>query len=113
MLFERFVTLVALIAISPLLVLIALAVVLDSGRPVFFRQLRVGQQGKPFRLFKFRSMKVNAAGPAITSKGDARVTRIGAILRNYKLDELPQLWNVVRGEMSLIGPVRKFRSMST
>lgn len=95
-----------LILLSPLLAAIAIAIKLDDGGPVFYRALRAGKDGVPFRLYKFRTMIVNAErrGPAITSKGDSRVTRTGRLIRGTKLDELPQLINVVKGEMSLVGP---------
>jgi lipopolysaccharide/colanic/teichoic acid biosynthesis glycosyltransferase len=84
--------------------LIAVAVRGEDGGPVLFRQRRVGRGGQLFELLKFRSMSVGAAGAAVTAAGDRRVTRTGRWLRKFKLDELPQLWNVVRGEMSLVGP---------
>lgn len=95
-----------LIVLLPLFGLVALAIKLDSPGPVFFRGERVGLHGKPFRIFKFRTMVVNAAqeGPGITTRDDARITRVGRLLRKYKIDELPQLFNVLRGEMSLVGP---------
>lgn len=71
---------------------------------MLFRQTRAGCGGRPFDLLKFRSMRSNAGGPRVTGGGDSRVTRLGRILRAYKLDELPQLWNIVRGDMSFIGP---------
>jgi lipopolysaccharide/colanic/teichoic acid biosynthesis glycosyltransferase len=95
---------VALLFFLPLFAVIALAVVLENGRPVFFRQTRIGRHGRPFPLLKFRSMRVGLSGTAVTAGNDRRVTRVGRVLRRYKLDELPQLWNVVRGDMSLIGP---------
>ena len=101
---DSFVCAVALVLLSPLLALIAIAVIVDSGTPVFFSHTRVGRGGRPFRLIKFRTMRSGKSGPSITVGGDARVTRVGRILRKFKLDELPQLWNVVRGEMSLVGP---------
>ena len=102
--FDIVVALAALLVLSPLLVLIAIAVKLTSAGPVIYRAKRTGRGGEPFELFKFRSMAVNNAGPAITRKGDSRVTPVGRIIRGFKLDELPQLWNVVRGDMSLVGP---------
>jgi lipopolysaccharide/colanic/teichoic acid biosynthesis glycosyltransferase len=95
-----------LLALAPVGALIALLVKLSDGGPVFFAQTRVGRGGRPFRIWKFRSMFVNAdkAGLAVTSGRDPRVTWIGRILRRTKLDELPQLWNVLVGEMSFVGP---------
>lgn len=90
-----------------ILPLLALAIYLDSPGPIFYSQERVGYRGKLFHMYKFRSMCVNAEkiGEAIwTSKGDPRVTRVGKILRATHFDELPQVWNILRGEMSLIGP---------
>lgn len=93
-----------LIALSPVLALIALAIRVDSPGSVFFRQQRIGQYGKPFRIHKFRSMHTDRPGGLLTTAADARVTRIGQIIRRFKLDELPQLFDVLRGEMSLVGP---------
>jgi lipopolysaccharide/colanic/teichoic acid biosynthesis glycosyltransferase len=97
----------ALVVTSPLLALAALAVKLDGGGPVIFRQTRVGKDGVDFELLKLRTMVVGAekigAGYAVT-EGDSRITRTGRVLRKLSLDELPQLWNVVRGDMSVIGP---------
>ena len=97
----------ALIVASPVLALAALAVKLDGGGPVLFRQTRVGKDGGDFELLKLRTMVVGAesigAGHAVDA-GDSRITRAGRILRRLSLDELPQLWNVVRGDMSMIGP---------
>ncbi len=101
---DRLVALAVLIVASPVLLIAGVAILLDSGRPIWFRQMRVGHHGRSFQLLKFRSMRQNAGGVPITKAGDHRVTRIGRILRRFKLDEFPQFWNVVRGEMALIGP---------
>lgn len=93
-----------LLLLSPLLLIAALAVIIDDGPPLFFRQKRIGRMGRPFQLIKFRSMTATLPGRSITASSDPRVTRAGRILRKYKIDELPQLWNVLRGEMSLVGP---------
>ena len=98
-----------LLLLSPLLLLVALLIRLDSRGPVFFRQVRVGRHGQPFRIFKFRTMShapavPGSAGPQLTVAGDARITRVGALLRRTKIDELPQLIDVLRGTMSLVGP---------
>ena len=94
----------ALLIVGPLLALLALAVRLTSPGPAFFRQTRVGLGGRPFVLLKLRTMRDGAAGPRVTGVGDARVTPLGARLRRWKLDELPQLLNVLRGDMTLVGP---------
>jgi lipopolysaccharide/colanic/teichoic acid biosynthesis glycosyltransferase len=94
----------ALLLLSPLFAVIALLVVLDSRGPVFFRADRVGFRGRPLRMLKFRKMRTGASGVALTVAGDERLTRLGAWLVRTKLDELPQLWHVLRGEMSLVGP---------
>ena len=92
---------------SPLLGAAALAIKLDDGGPVFYRQRRVGQGGREFELVKLRTMVVGAEGQGAgwaVNRGDPRITRVGRLLRRLSLDEVPQLWNVVRGDMSLIGP---------
>lgn len=95
-----------LIALSPLFVLVSSCIKLTTRGPAFYRQVRFGKDGRKFRILKFRSMVVDASesGPGITVSGDRRVTPIGRFLRRYKIDELPQLWNVLRGDMSLVGP---------
>ena len=95
-----------LVLLSPLLAVVAIAVMLDSPGPVFFRQERVGRAGAPFRMWKFRTMIADAErrGGALTVGQDPRITPVGRALRRYKLDELPQLLNVLAGEMSLVGP---------
>jgi FlaA1/EpsC-like NDP-sugar epimerase/lipopolysaccharide/colanic/teichoic acid biosynthesis glycosyltransferase len=94
-----------LLASLPLFVIVAIAVKLDSPGPIFFTQVRVGRHGRRFRLYKFRSMVVNAdRGPVIAAAGDQRITRVGRLLRASRIDELPQLLNVLRGDMSLVGP---------
>jgi lipopolysaccharide/colanic/teichoic acid biosynthesis glycosyltransferase len=103
-LFDRGLCLLGVLVLSPVLLLIGLAVTLETGLPVLFRQIRVGRNGEPFHLLKFRTMRAGKSGLSITVRGDSRVTRVGRVLRKFKLDELPQLWNVVRGEMSLVGP---------
>ena len=96
----------ALLLLAPLLLLLALAIRLDSAGPVFFRQERVGRFGVPFHIHKFRTMRVDAPalGPPLTVGRDARITRVGHWLRHYRLDELPQLLDVLLGRMSLVGP---------
>jgi lipopolysaccharide/colanic/teichoic acid biosynthesis glycosyltransferase len=104
--FDATVAFLALFAIWPLLIMIAAAVKADSRGPVVFRQERVGRHGVIFQILKFRTMRNVPAGQHgnITPAGDPRVTRVGRFLRKSKLDELPQLWNVLRGDMSLVGP---------
>ena len=97
---------VGLIALSPLLAIVAAAIRIEDGGPAIYRQVRVGLGGATFRIAKFRSMSVaqECEGPDLTVNGDKRITRIGDFIRRYKIDELPQLWNVLVGEMSLVGP---------
>lgn len=105
-LFDIFLSLFALLVLLIPIGIIALLVKFDSSGPAFFSQERIGYRQKPFRIFKFRTMRVDAeaAGPQLSSEKDNRVTRIGAVLRKYRLDELPQFWNVLKGDMSLVGP---------
>jgi lipopolysaccharide/colanic/teichoic acid biosynthesis glycosyltransferase len=103
-LFDTVVAGSVLVLLSPLLLLLAVLVKATSPGPALFRQRRVGRGGNPFTLFKFRSMTVASSGPAVTASGDRRVTPVGRLLRLLKLDELPQFWNVLVGDMSLVGP---------
>jgi lipopolysaccharide/colanic/teichoic acid biosynthesis glycosyltransferase len=107
-----------LVLLLPVLLAVAVMIKVDSRGPVFFRQERVGQGDRPFRIFKFRTMGVAAtqAGTALTVRDDKRITRLGAVLRRSKIDELPQLMNVLAGDMSLVGPrpeVPEFMSFYT
>jgi lipopolysaccharide/colanic/teichoic acid biosynthesis glycosyltransferase len=99
-------SLAGLVVLAPLLALIAIVVKCSSRGPVLFRQQRIGLEGREFFIRKFRTMRhqPQSGGPVITAAGDPRVTSAGKILRRCKLDELPQLWNVMRGDMSLVGP---------
>jgi len=101
---ELLLTLLVLPVLLPILAAVALAVRLDSGGPVFFRQERVGRRGRVFRMIKFRTMYHGTSGPSFTQQADPRVTRVGHTLRRFRLDELPQLVNVLRGDMSWVGP---------
>lgn len=103
-LFDLGLVIPGLLLLSPLFLLIALLIKLDSRGPVLFSQTRIGQYGKRFQILKFRTMRPNTSGPNLTIGRDVRITRIGHFLRKYKLDELPQLINVLRGDMSLVGP---------
>jgi lipopolysaccharide/colanic/teichoic acid biosynthesis glycosyltransferase len=103
---DLFLSAIGLLVLSPLLVIIACCIKLSTPGPVLYRQIRIGQDGRQFQILKFRSMVVDASkkGLGITVSGDRRVTRVGKFLRRYKFDELPQLWNVLCGDMSLVGP---------
>lgn len=93
-----------LVVLMPVLLAVAILIRRHDGPPVFFRQMRVGRRGRLFHIWKFRTMRTGVSGTSITAGGDRRITRIGAILRRYKIDELPQLFNVLKGDMSLVGP---------
>ncbi|MGH8238829.1 MAG: sugar transferase [Steroidobacteraceae bacterium] len=105
-LLDLFVAAVALLLLWPLLIAIALAVRLDSPGPALFKQVRVARGGRRFNILKFRTMRATPqpSGPLLTAAGDSRITAVGAVLRRTKLDELPQLINVLKGDMSLVGP---------
>ena len=103
--FDALFSATALILLTPLLLVIAAVVAAESRGGAFYHQERIGRHGVPFRLHKFRSMQVHREGAQVTlGTSDPRITSVGRVLRNYKLDELPQLWNVVKGDMSLVGP---------
>ncbi len=115
-LFDIVISTVSIVVLSPLLCLLAVLIKIDSDGPVFYRGERTGLRGKMFRIFKFRTMVVNAenVGGQSTSNADPRITRIGHFLRRYKLDELPQFFNVFKGDMSMVGPrpeVKRFTDM--
>ena len=103
-LFDRTVSFIGLLFIWPLLLVIALLVRVKIGRPVFFVQERIGKGGKPFKIHKFRTMEVGYDESPVSIAGEERITPIGAKLRHYKLDELPELWDVLIGNMSFVGP---------
>ena len=105
-LFDLTVASIATVVFAPVMLLVALAISLEDGQPILYRQERVGRDGKPFQIFKFRSMRTDAEkdGARLATHGDARVTRVGKFIRRTSLDELPQLFNVLRGEMSIVGP---------
>ncbi len=105
-LFDIAVSLIGLVILWPVIVLVAIAIKLDSRGPIFYKGERIGREGKTFRIFKFRTMVMDAAkkGGGLTYRGDPRITRVGHFLRRTKIDELPQLFNVLTGDMSLVGP---------
>lgn len=104
--FDLFFSIIGLMILMPLFFIISVWIKMDSSGPILFRQARIGRFGKPFRIFKFRTMIADAEsrGPQITAGDDPRITRAGSFLRRYKLDELPQLLNVFIGDMSIVGP---------
>ncbi len=104
--FDFITSLCGLVVLSPIFIVTAILIKKEDGGRVFFRQTRVGQNGRLFRIYKFRTMVENAEklGAQVTKENDPRVTKIGKVLRKYKIDELPQLINVLKGEMSLVGP---------
>jgi lipopolysaccharide/colanic/teichoic acid biosynthesis glycosyltransferase len=102
--FDTILSSVSLLLLSPVFIIIYFIVRITSSGPVIFRQTRIGKYGKPFTIYKFRTMYINDGINTISIKGDNRVTAIGKILRKYKLDELPELWNILKGDMSFVGP---------
>ena len=103
--FDALFSATALVLLTPLILLIAAVVAAESRGGAFYHQERIGRHGIPFQLHKFRSRQVHREGAQVTlGTSDPRITSVGRVLRNYKLDELPQLWNVVKGDMSLVGP---------
>jgi lipopolysaccharide/colanic/teichoic acid biosynthesis glycosyltransferase len=102
--FDIVISFLGLILMSPLLAIIALLIKICIPGQIIFRQIRTGRYGKPFKIFKFRTMIENHHGITVSVKGETRITPLGAILRKYKLDELPELWNVLKGDMSFVGP---------
>jgi lipopolysaccharide/colanic/teichoic acid biosynthesis glycosyltransferase len=102
--FDFLASLLSLFVICPLLLVIAILIKIKMADPVFFTQKRVGRHGKLFTLVKFRTMTVGHCGSSVSVRGENRITPLGAVLRKYKLDELPELWNVLKGEMSFVGP---------
>ena len=111
--FDIFFSLLGLILLSPILLIVSLLILIESGKPIFFLQTRVGKNNKDFQIFKFRTMEVDSQNKGLLTLGDddPRITKTGYFLRKYKLDELPQLLNVLFGSMSFVGPrpeIRKY-----
>ena len=103
--FDRSVSLIGLLFLWPLLLVVAILIKIKMpGGPILFKQQRVGRDGRLFTMYKFRSMDVSHSGSSISVAGENRITPLGAVLRKYKLDELPELWNVLKGDMSFVGP---------
>ena len=103
--FDRLAALIGLLCIWWMLIIVAIIIkVKMPGGPAIFKQTRIGRHGKPFTMYKFRTMTVNHGGSSVSVAGESRITPLGAVLRRYKIDELPELWNVLKGDMSFVGP---------
>jgi lipopolysaccharide/colanic/teichoic acid biosynthesis glycosyltransferase len=102
--FDIIASLFGLILLSPVILAIAILIKIRMPGPVLFIQVRAGRYGKPFKIYKFRTMVINHGGSYVSVMGESRITSLGAVLRRYKLDELTELWNVLKGDMSLVGP---------
>jgi lipopolysaccharide/colanic/teichoic acid biosynthesis glycosyltransferase len=103
-LFDIFASLFGLLVFMPLFIVIAILIKIKMPGPVFFQQMRVGKDAVLFKMIKFRTMTISHSGSTISVKGERRITPLGAVLRKYKLDELPELWNILIGDMSFVGP---------
>lgn len=102
--FDIVFSLIGLLILSPVLALTGICVRLSSRGPALFRQERTGRYGKPFTIYKFRTMVLNHGGSSVSVRGESRITRLGSVLRKLKIDELPELWNILIGDMSFVGP---------
>jgi lipopolysaccharide/colanic/teichoic acid biosynthesis glycosyltransferase len=102
--FDKSISFIGILILIPLFIIISLLLFITSSYPVLFQQERIGYKGRPFIMYKFRTMKNIKYSDTVSVKGDFRITGIGSFLRKYKLDELPELWNVLKGDMSLVGP---------
>ena len=103
-LFDRLASLIGLLVLWPVLIVVSILIKIKMPGPVFYIQKRVGRNGRLFKMYKFRSMKVGSDSSSVSVAGESRITPLGAVLRKYKLDELPELWNVLKGDMSFVGP---------
>ncbi len=102
--FDIFASFIGLILFSPIFLVVIPLIRIRTPGPVFFCQKRTGRYGKPFTIYKFRTMTVNHGGSSVSAMGESRITPLGAVLRKYKIDELPELWNILKGDMSFVGP---------
>ena len=103
--FDRVAALIGLLCIWWLLIIVAIIIKIKMpGGPAIFKQTRIGRHGKPFTMYKFRTMTLNHSGSSVSVAGESRITPLGAVLRKYKIDELPELWNVLKADMSFVGP---------